>query len=77
MGEFRGEAVDWRDDLVAALHRQTAARAEIILHVHHDEHVGWADRNRACHCCALSCCKAPAADPPVPAVDARTRAQTA
>jgi len=58
MVEFRGEAVDRRDDLVAARHREAAAGAEIVLHVHHDEHVGPADRDRACHRCGLSLLRA-------------------
>jgi hypothetical protein len=48
MGEFGGEAVDGRDDLVAARHRQAAAGAEVVLHVHHDEDIGRADRDLAC-----------------------------
>jgi hypothetical protein len=56
MGEFRGEPADRRDDLVAMRHRQASAGAEIVLHVHHHEHVGRADRDLACHRRGLSCC---------------------
>ena len=37
VGEALGDAVDHRDHLVAVFDRQTAARQEAVLHVHHDQ----------------------------------------
>ncbi len=37
--EARGDGVDYRDDLVAARHGQSAAGAEVILHVDDEEEV--------------------------------------
>jgi hypothetical protein len=37
IGEGSGDPVDHRDDLVAVLYRQPAARQEAVLHVDHNE----------------------------------------
>ncbi len=44
VAESRGHPVDDRHHLVAARHRQRAAGAEVVLHVHHDEDVVVAER---------------------------------
>ena len=44
VAESCGHPVDDRHHLVAARHRQRAAGAEIVLHVHHDENVVVAER---------------------------------
>ncbi len=52
----RGEAIDDRHDLIAARHRERAARTEIVLHVHDDEDVSAVDRRAFLHCGAFSDC---------------------
>ena len=52
----RGEAIDDRHDLIAARHRERAARTEIILDVHDDEDVSAVDRRAFLHCGAFSDC---------------------
>jgi hypothetical protein len=47
MGELRRDPVDDGHDLVAALHRQAAARQEAVLHVGDDQHALVVDRNAA------------------------------
>ena len=49
VGEGARQAVDQRHDLVALGHGERAARAEIVLHVHHHQHVGVPDRDRRGH----------------------------
>ena len=49
VAESRGHPVDDRHHLVAARHRQRAAGAEVVLHVHHDEDVVVAERRGRIH----------------------------
>ena len=57
MRESRGQAIDQRHDLVAARHRQPAARTEVVLDVDDQQDVAIADR-RTCSVIAgrFRCC---------------------
>src|SRR5262249_51350548 len=54
--ETAGQMIDQRHDLVAARHRQPAARAEIVLHVDHHKDVAVSGLDPFRHGCAFSYC---------------------
>src|SRR5262249_43683395 len=56
VAKARSDAIDDRDDLVAAGNRKLAARTEVVLDVDHHQDVAFADRDCAGHPFASCAC---------------------